>query len=45
MEEKARRGAPQWWSGLVAAVLGGLLGVMAGAHEGSGHNTEKRSPP
>src|SRR5262252_8567066 len=26
-EEKRMRGAPQWWSGLVAAVLGGLVGV------------------
>jgi hypothetical protein len=30
-EEKGIRGAPQWWSGLVGAVLGGPVGVTAGA--------------
>jgi branched-chain amino acid transport system substrate-binding protein len=35
VEEKGMRGAPQWWSGLVAAVLGGLVGatVVAAAGE------------
>src|SRR5262245_9759170 len=31
VEEKKMRGVPQWWSGLVAAVLGGLVDVTVAA--------------
>jgi hypothetical protein len=34
VEEKKMRGAPQWWSGFVAAVLGGLVGVTVGGAAG-----------
>jgi branched-chain amino acid transport system substrate-binding protein len=34
VEEKGMRVAPQWWRGLVAAVLGGLVGMPAGVAAG-----------